>query len=80
MNTKLTRLWLMTTAILGVAIMVLTCIEGAMVGTWFDEHGLPNDLTSVPEMLLLLVGLVITFGSIFTVLSLRKTVDSTVER
>jgi formate hydrogenlyase subunit 3/multisubunit Na+/H+ antiporter MnhD subunit len=77
MNTKLTRLWLLTTAILGVATMVLTYVYAATEATWFDEHGLPDDIDAIPLFILFFIGIVITFGSIFTFLDLRKTVDPT---
>jgi hypothetical protein len=32
------RLWAWFSALLGLAIMVIDYVDGAILGTWFDEH------------------------------------------
>lgn len=72
MNAKITRLWLLTSSILGVVVMVLTYSYAVTEATWFDDRGLPNDIDAIPLFILFFTGLVITFGSVFVVLHLRK--------
>ena len=65
------RIWGWTTVILGAAVIVLTYVQAALEGVWFDDHGLPNDISTIPEFALGLVGALLIVGGLIA--ALRKT-------
>lgn len=60
------RAWAWVTAVLGLAVVVLTYIDGAILGVWADEH--PEASQSLPGDLLPFVvagiGVVLLVGGI----------------
>jgi len=66
------RIWSWITVLLGVAVLIITYVEGAVVGVWFDDHGLPDDVTSTPEILLGIVGLILIVGGLVAALTKPK--------
>lgn len=66
------RIWSWITVLLGVAVLIITYVEGAVVGVWFDDHGLPDDVTSTPEILLGVVGLILIVGGLVAALTKPK--------
>lgn len=66
------RIWSWITVLLGVAVLIITYVEGAVVGVWFDNHGLPDDVTSTPEILLGIVGLILIVGGLVAALTKPK--------
>lgn len=56
-------IWALCAAALGVAIIVLTYIEAAIQGVWFDNHGLADSLSAAPEIALGVIGAVLIIGS-----------------
>jgi hypothetical protein len=65
------RIWSWITVALGAAVIVLTYIQAALEGVWFDDHGVPDDINSFPEFALGLIGLLLIVGGL--VAALRKT-------
>ncbi|WP_269047873.1 hypothetical protein [Paenarthrobacter sp. Z7-10] len=63
MNLKAFRYWTWVTLGLGIAVMFAAYAEAAVVGVWFDEHGLPDDMSPLPELILGALGLLIAAGS-----------------
>jgi hypothetical protein len=66
------RIWSWITVLLGVAVLIITYVQGAVVGVWFDDHGLPDDVTSTPEILLGVVGLILIVGGLVAALTKPK--------
>lgn len=63
------RIWSWITVLLGIAVITITYIEAMVVGVWFDDHGLPDDVTSTPEILLGIVGLILIAGGLIAALT-----------
>lgn len=51
-------------ALAGLAVLVLTYVQAAFEGVYFDERALPDNISSAPELGLGVVGLLLLFGGI----------------
>lgn len=62
------RIWSWVTVGLGGVVLILTYIDAAIIGVWFDDHGLPDGVTTTPEILLGIVGIVLVVGGLIAAL------------
>ncbi|PZE25969.1 hypothetical protein DEI92_00025 [Curtobacterium sp. MCBD17_034] len=60
------RLWAWVTAFLGLVIMVVDSVDGAILGTWFDEHAVFDAPEVFGEFLIAGLGLVLLVGGVLT--------------
>lgn len=54
--------WPWITLVLGLAVVVCAYVDAAITGVWFDDHGLPDDINAVPQVILGALGFVLVVG------------------
>lgn len=59
---RFSAMWAWITVGLGVAVVVSTFVESAMLGVWFDNHPLLDGPSSDPEFILGFIGCVLIVG------------------
>lgn len=64
--TRIQTIWSWATVVLGVLVLVLTYVDAANIGVWFDDHGQPDNISSAPQIALGLLGLVLIAGGLLT--------------
>lgn len=75
------RLWAWISAFLGLVILVILVIlvvdyvDGAILGTWFDEHTVFDAPDVIGEFFIVGLGLVLLVGGVLTAVLPRRTAD-----
>ncbi|PYY33704.1 hypothetical protein DEI89_10190 [Curtobacterium sp. MCBD17_030] len=71
------RLWAWFSAFLGLVIMVIDYVDGAILGTWFDEHAVFDAPDVIGEFFIAGLGLVLLVGGVLTAVLARHPADGT---